>query len=109
VAVVVAVNNEIVWADLFASSDLLNRFWPKLVRSYAAESFGLHPAVLDAPPTIQQAQAFLELLGATRETVETEPGVYRQMEVDGDGYSAFVLTSLLPKTGFDVHIAKMRR
>ena len=38
VGAVVAVNGEIVWADVFASSDLLNRFWPKLIRSYAAES-----------------------------------------------------------------------
>ncbi|MFL5322415.1 MAG: ARPP-1 family domain-containing protein, partial [Myxococcaceae bacterium] len=38
VGVVVAVNGEIVWADLFASTDLLQKYWPKLVRSYAAES-----------------------------------------------------------------------
>ena len=38
VGVVVAVRGEIVWADLFASTDLLARYWTKLVRSYAAES-----------------------------------------------------------------------
>src|SRR5271163_3525444 len=38
VGVVVAVNGEIVWADIFASTDLLQRYWPKLVRSYAAEA-----------------------------------------------------------------------
>jgi len=27
--------------------------------------------------------------------------------VTGEGFKAFALTSLLPKTGFDVHIAKM--
>ena len=42
-----------------------------------------------------------------RETIEREPGVYRHSEVSGDGFKAFSLTSLLPKTGFDVHIAKM--
>ena len=42
-----------------------------------------------------------------RETIESEPGVYRQKEVSGDGFKAFSLTSLLPKTGFEVHIAKM--
>ena len=38
VGVVVAVRGEIVWADLFSSTDLLSRYWTKLVRSYAAES-----------------------------------------------------------------------
>ena len=31
--VVVAINGELVWADLFASNDLLLRYWQKLVRS----------------------------------------------------------------------------
>ena len=34
--VVVAINGQIVWADIFASPDLLETYWPKLVRSYAA-------------------------------------------------------------------------
>ena len=36
--VVVAINGKLVWVDLFASNDLLMRYWQKLVRSYAAES-----------------------------------------------------------------------
>ena len=38
VGVVVAVNGQIVWADIFASTNLLEKYWPKLVRSYAAEA-----------------------------------------------------------------------
>src|SRR5678815_4762163 len=38
VGVVVAVNGQMVWADIFASTNLLERYWPKLVRSYAAEA-----------------------------------------------------------------------
>src|SRR5262249_15611315 len=38
VGVVVAVNGEVVWADLFASTQLLQKYWPKLVRSYATEA-----------------------------------------------------------------------
>jgi hypothetical protein len=53
------------------------------------------------------AQAFIDLLQGRHETAETEPGVFRQSEGKGDGYRVFTLTSLLPKTGFDVHIAKM--
>ena len=38
VGVVVAVKGEIIWADVFASTNLLEKYWPKLVRSYAAEA-----------------------------------------------------------------------
>ncbi len=38
VGVVVAIDGEIVWADIFASTPLLEKYWPKLVRSYATES-----------------------------------------------------------------------
>ena len=33
---------------------------------------------------------------------------YRHTEVSGDGFNAFAPTSLLPKTGFEVHVAKRR-
>jgi hypothetical protein len=110
VGAVVAVNGEIVWADVFASSDLLNRFWPKLIRSYAAETFGQpRPVGSKFWPTQQSAQQFLDGFGGTHESVDTEPGLYRDTEITGDGYSAFILTALLPGTGFNVHLAKMKR
>ena len=46
-------------------------------------------------------------LEARHETADIEPGVYRQTEITGDGFKVFELTSLLPKTGFAVHVAKM--
>ena len=110
VGAVVAVNGEIIWADVFASTDLLNRYWGKLVRSYAAESFELgRGGKLLKTPGVAEAQNFLDRLGATHETVETEPGVYRQTEIQGDDYTGFVLTSLLPGKEFMVHLAKMRK
>jgi hypothetical protein len=105
VGVVVAVNGEIVWADIFASTNLLEKYWPKLVRSYATE------AVVTRAKGVQvsekAAQAFLENLHGRHETVDSEPGLYRHTEVSGDGFKAFELTSLLPKTGFALHVAKM--
>jgi hypothetical protein len=105
VGVVVAVNGEIIWADLFASTDLLQRYWPKLVRSYAAEAIVTRAKSAQADE--KAAQAFLEKLEGRHETVESEPGLYRHTEISGDGFKAFELTSLLPKTGFDLHLAKM--
>jgi hypothetical protein len=105
VGVVVAVNGRIIWADIFASTDLLEKYWPKLVRSYASEAVVSRAKDIDVG--VNRAQAFLEDMEGRRETIENEPGVYRHTEVNGDGFKAFSLTSLLPKTGFDVHVAKM--
>jgi hypothetical protein len=105
VGVVVAVNGRIIWADVFASTELLEKYWPKLVRSYASEAVVTRAKDIEA--SAKQAQAFLEDMEGRRETIESEPGIYRHTEVNGDGFKAFELTSLLPKTGFDVHVAKM--
>jgi len=105
VGVVVAVNGEIIWADIFANPKLLEKYWPKLVRSYAAEAIVNHSKSSEAE--IKAAQRFLENMESRREIVESEPGLYRHTEITGDGFKAFELTSLLPKTGFDLHVAKM--
>jgi len=105
VGVVVAVNGRIIWADVFASTELMEKYWPKLVRSYASEAVVTRAKGGEA--SLAQAEAFLADMEGHRETIESEPGVYRHTEVNGDGFRAFALTSLLPKTGFDVHVAKM--
>jgi hypothetical protein len=105
VGVVVAVNGEIVWADIFASTQLLQKYWPKLARSYATEAVVTRAKGGEA--SSKDAQKFLNELQGRHETAETEPGIYRQTEITGDGFKVFELTSLLPKTGFPVHVAKM--
>ena len=105
VGVVAAVNGEIIWADLFASPQLLEKYWPKLVRSYAAEALTTRPE--RGRNSVYAAQAFIDDLRGTREVVESEPGVFRHTEVVGRGFRVFELASLLPRTGFDVHISKM--
>jgi len=105
VGVVVAVNGEIVWADIFASTQLLQKYWPKLARSYATEAVVTRAKGGEA--SSKDAQKFLNELQGRHETAETEPGIYRQSEITGDGFKVFELTSLLPKTGFSVHVAKM--
>jgi hypothetical protein len=75
------------------------------VRSYASEA--VVTRAKDAEAGVKQAQAFLEDMEGRRETIESEPGLYRHTEAHGDGFMAFALTSLLPKTGFDLHVAKM--
>jgi hypothetical protein len=105
VGVVVAVNGRIIWADLFASTSLLEKYWPKLVRSYASEAMNTSGG--GETVSVKAAQEYLDQLEGRREISESEPGVYRHTEIIGDGYKAFELTSLLPSTGFAVHISKM--
>ena len=105
VGVVVAVNGQIVWADIFASANLLEKYWPKLVRSYAAEAIVTKTG--GGEVGVKSAQEFLDSTEGRRETVENEPGLYRHTEIAGPGFTVFELTSLLPKTGFDLHVAKM--
>jgi hypothetical protein len=111
VGVVVAVHGKLIWADLFANTDLLSRYWTKLVRSYAAESVtetGDHEA-----PSIADAQRFLESAATGHVTSEGDSGVYRYSELHGAGphgvgIDTFILESLLPNTNYEVHTSKMK-
>jgi hypothetical protein len=105
VGVVVAVGGHIIWADIFASTDLLKKYWPKLARSYAVEA--MFQGRSDAKPSQADAEKFLAEFTGRHEVVDSEPDIYRHAEITGDGFKAFQLTSLLPKTGFDLHLAKM--
>ncbi|MGD0482637.1 MAG: DUF6569 family protein [Terracidiphilus sp.] len=106
VGVVVAVRGEIVWADLFASTDLLARYWTKLVRSYAAES--LTEGENHDAPSVADAQHFLDTPSDGTENSEGDVGIYRYRELKSGNAETFVLESLLPGTGYDVHISKMK-
>jgi hypothetical protein len=106
VGVVVALHGEVIWADIFSDTELLTRYWMKLVRSYAAE--GLVAGRERKTATIADAQQFLDGASHGRETSEGEVGVYRYREVKGDGTDSFALESLLPGTGYDVHVSKLK-
>jgi hypothetical protein len=105
IGVVVAVKGRIVWADMFASSALLDKYWPKLLDSYATEA--MTASGQKGEVSIKEAQAFLDNWQARHEVVDSEPGLYRQRELIGDKFKAFELTSLLAKAAFDVHLSKM--
>jgi len=105
VGVVVAVKGHIVWADMFASSALLAKYWPKLLESYATEALTMPGAREEI--SIKEAERFLQNWQARHEVVDSEPGLYRQRELIGDKFKAFELTSLLAKEAFDLHLSKM--
>lgn len=94
VGVVVAYGGEIAWSDIFASDDLFDHYWHKLLRSYAVEAL--------ARPTVRTvasregASEFLRRLNG-RETMETEPGVYRWSEITEGQLAEIELEALSPK------------
>ena len=105
IGVVVAVKGHIVWADMFARSALLAKYWPKLLDSYATEALTMPGA--HGETSIKEAERFLQNWQARHEVVDSEPGLYRQRELIGDKFKAFELTSLLAKEAFDLHLSKM--
>jgi ARG/rhodanese/phosphatase superfamily protein len=94
VGVVVAYGGEVAWSDIFASSDLFDHYWHKLLRSYAVEALA-RPTVR-AVASRETASEFLRRLNG-RETQETEPGVYRWREITEGQLAQIELDALQPK------------
>ncbi len=94
VGVVVAYGGEIAWSDIFASGDLFDHYWRKLLRSYAVEALA-RPTVR-AVASREGASEFLRRLNG-RETMETEPGVYRWSEITEGHLAEIELEALSPK------------
>lgn len=105
VGVVAAVNGEILWADIFATPDMLAAYWTKLVRSYAAESFEHRGYGKEL--SVAEAQRFVDRPAQGSETSEGETGLYRYREVRGDMQSSFYLQVLMTGTEFNAHISRV--
>jgi len=106
VGVVIAFGGEVAWSDIFASSQLFDTYWPKLLRSYAVEA-------LTRPATREQvsfadARDFLRpATGHVRE--ESEPGVYRWQERSQGRETEIQLTALDTKPPLTLHWLKVLR
>lgn len=92
--VVVAYGGDVAWSDIFASGDLFDRYWHKLLRSYAVEA--LARSTVRAAASREDASEFLRRLNG-RETTETEPGVYRWSEIREGHLAEIELEALQPK------------
>jgi len=105
VGVVVAYGGEVAWSDIFASDELFNHYWNKLLRSYAVEAVAR--PTLREKPSADDAREFLRRLNG-REQTESEPGVYRWREINEGGLSQIELDALAPKL-FTLHRLVLRR
>ena len=94
VGVVVAFGNDVAWSDVFASSQLFETYWPKLLRSYVVEAL-TRPAVREVA-TVDDARDFLRpATGHIQE--ETEPGVYLWRQQSVGNLTEIELEALAPK------------
>jgi hypothetical protein len=94
VGVVVAYGGEVAWSDIFASGELFDHYWSKLLRSYAVEAMA-RPSYRETV-AVTDAREFLRNLNG-REVVESEPGVYRWRETTEGRLSLIELESISPK------------
>jgi len=94
VGVVVAYGGDVAWSDIFASGELFEQYWSKLLRSYAVEAMA-RPRYRETA-AITDAREFLRNLNG-REVVESEPGVYRWREITEGRLSLIELESISPK------------
>jgi hypothetical protein len=105
VGVVIAYGGEVAWSDIFASAELFDNYWNKLLRSYAVEAIAR--PTLREKVSINDALEFLQRLNG-RKTVETEPGVYVWREINDGVLSQIELEALQPK-GITLHRLVVRR
>jgi hypothetical protein len=105
IGVIVAYGGEVAWSDIFASADLFNHYWNKLLRSYAVEAL--------ARPTLREvasrddASSFLRRLNG-HERQETDPNVYIWREITEGRLTQIELDALDPKQ-FTLHRLLLRR
>ena len=114
VGVIIAYGGEVAWSDIFASPQLFQRYWTKLLRSYVVEALA-RPGTKEVA-TLKDAEGFLRPLKGT-EKIESDPEVYRWREVTQGRYVAIELQALKPtdillhsltihKTGVEVSVVK---
>lgn len=94
VGVVIAYGGEVAWSDIFASGELFEQYWTKLLRSYAVEAVA-RPTLRERA-SVEDAQEFLRRLKG-REQTESEPGVYVWREINEGRRSQIELDAVQPK------------
>ncbi|MGB7846681.1 MAG: DUF6569 family protein [Candidatus Acidiferrum sp.] len=105
VGVVIAYGGEVAWSDIFASAELFDQYWSKLLRSYAVEAVA-RPSLREKA-SADEAREFLQRLKGREET-ESEPGVYLWREINEGKLSQIELDALQPKV-MTLHRLVVRR
>ena len=92
VGVVVAVNGQLVAADVFSNPSLFQRYWPKLLKSYVLEALSAGPA---SHSEIERSAAEAFLYRAEgKASSERQKSVYKLTEHKSEGNASFELDYL---------------
>jgi hypothetical protein len=94
VGVIVAYGDEVAWSDIFASPELFDHYWMKLLRSYTVEALA-RPQVRNVA-TEGDAREFLRRLNG-KQVEESEPNAYRWREITDGRLALIELEALMPK------------
>jgi hypothetical protein len=105
VGVVIAYGGEVAWSDIFASGELFDQYWGKLLRSYAVEAVA-RPSLREKVSSNEAGEFLHRLKG--REQTESEPGVYLWREINQGKLSQIELDALQPKV-MTLHRLVVRR
>lgn len=118
VGVVVAINGQLVWSDVFSSPDLFRKYWPKLLRSYVMEAesrgWGFDESgggrKMLGVPGVKQAETFL-LEDRGRVNIKMEPAAYRRTEISSGDYQIVALEAVgkSEDSGLLIHYNKMEQ
>ena len=106
VGVIIAFGGEVAWSDIFASSQLFDAYWPKLLRSYAVEAL-TRPATRETVSLVDARDFLRPATGHVRE--ESEPGVYRWQERSQGRETEIQLAALDTKPPLTLHWLKVLR
>ena len=94
VGVIVAYGDEVAWSDIFASPELFNHYWMKLLRSYSVEALA-RPKMREVATELD-ARFFLRQLKG-KQIEESEPNIYRWRETTEGKLAMIELEALSPK------------
>src|ERR1700761_197382 len=94
VGVIVAYGDEVAWSDIFASPELFDHYWMKLLRSYSVEALA-RPKIREVASE-GDAREFLRRLNG-KQIEESEPNAYRWREITEGRLALIELDTLMPK------------
>lgn len=106
VGVVVEINRRPVWADVFASSELFEKYWPKLLSSYVVEAVARRGSTASAASV--SAQQFLQRSDGAG-VAQSGDGAYALERSEAGGTLTFLLSSRVPGREGPLHFTRFER
>lgn len=108
VGVAVAVNGKMVWVDRFSTASLFQKYWPKLLHSYAVEALTNQERTKFPIPSWKEANAFAEDRSG-KTSYEVNESKAKLIKTESARHTIFRLQDLSAKPVADVHESKVAK